>query len=513
VLGCQLRLSTTNTAQTNEEAPLLSQPFKNSYLSLPESLFSLCRPQPAIDPQMVLFNRALALELGIASNGSDTDLATLLSGSSVAPNSDPIALAYAGHQYGHFTMLGDGRAILLGELQRSTPNSSKKLLHDIQLKGSGVTPYSRNGDGRAALGPMIREFIVSEAMHALGIPTTRSLAVVTTGEQVLRESMQSGAVLTRVASSHLRIGTFELAARLPDPTILKQLSDFAIARHFPDLQSEPNPYLAMLQEVSRRQAKLIAQWMGVGFIHGVMNTDNMAISGETIDFGPCAFMDNFSLGKVFSSIDRHGRYSYSNQPIIAQWNLARLAEAMLPLLDPLEDTALSLANAALKEFGTIYKNAWLGVMRAKLGLTNSLETDEALVLEFLELLENEQVDFTLGFRSLVSELKDSPQSDRKVFTREGLGFESWRTKWLERVHAEQSEIGGTIAVMESANPIVIPRNHRIQEAIEAAEGGDISVAVKLIAALENPYQEDSQFLDYQKPPMDHEVVCRTFCGT
>jgi serine/tyrosine/threonine adenylyltransferase len=482
----------------------------NSYLSLPSELHSPCFPQPAPEPKIALFNHQLAEELGISSQNEQLDELTLvLSGSSTIPDSHPTALAYAGHQYGHFTMLGDGRAILLTEV---TNNSGLSV--DIQLKGSGRTPYSRNGDGRAALGPMIREYIVSEAMHALGIPTTRSLAVVTTGEQVARESMQQGAVLTRVAASHLRVGTFELAARLPDPSAIKHLADYALKRHFSELIDAPNPYLGMLKEIIQRQAQLIAQWMKVGFVHGVMNTDNMAISGETIDFGPCAFLDTYEYNKTYSSIDRHGRYAYGNQAVIAQWNLARLAETLLPLLHTDTDSALALANEELVAFGSKFKTSWNLAFAQKIGLHQCMEGDDELVNNLLSILEENQFDFTNSFAALSAALVPLPDTEAPTNPLHlHPAFLKWRSKWIIRLEKESNSPGSCIQLMQRANPLVIPRNHRIQQAISTAEQGDFSLALQMNEVLHNPFAYKQGTEDYLREPLAHELVCKTFCGT
>ncbi len=370
--------------------------FDNSYVSLPQSLFTNYQPTPVRSPKLAILNDSLATSLGLNVQAlqSEEGVATL-AGNQVPDGAFPLAQAYAGHQFGHFTMLGDGRALLIGE--HITPRGERV---DIQLKGSGRTPYSRGGDGRAALGPMLREYMISEAMHALGIPTTRSLAVVTTGESVIRETALPGAILTRVAVSHIRVGTFQYASKWGTAEDLRALADYTLQRHYPDADAAENRYLSLFQEVIKRQAELIAKWQLVGFIHGVMNTDNMAISGETIDYGPCAFMDTYDPATVFSSIDAQGRYAYGNQPQIAGWNLARFAEALLPLLHDQQEEALKLAEDAILEFPKLYESNWLAGMRAKLGIFNEEEQDEALIEDLLSLMQEHHADYTNTFRAL-----------------------------------------------------------------------------------------------------------------
>jgi uncharacterized protein YdiU (UPF0061 family) len=427
--------------------------------------------------------------------------AILFAGNTIPDGAEPLAQAYAGHQFGHFTMLGDGRAILLGE--HITP-SGQRL--DVQFKGSGRTPYSRGGDGRAALGPMLREYVISEAMHALGISTTRSLAVVTTGEKVLRETELPGAILTRLAASHIRVGTFQYAALQQDNDLMETLVDYVIARHFPSIEKGPKKTLALLEAVIGRQAELITDWMRVGFIHGVMNTDNMALSGETIDYGPCAFMDDFDPRTVFSSIDHKGRYAYANQPNIAQWNLARLAECLLPLLDEDAEKAMAMAEEALRGFDSLFQQKWLSMMGSKLGLNETTKEDENLITDLLDLMHENGSDFTNTFLDLSKE----ELSDGKLYGTEN--FQAWHTRWQERL-GEEEDLESSLALRKSANPAVIPRNHKVEEALQAGEEGDFEPFHDLLSALENPYVDGDHLTPYQSPPKPEEKVLETFCGT
>lgn len=472
--------------------------FENTYTKLPDPFFVRQNPVPVRSPKIAVFNHSLAESLGLNAEILQKEGADLFAGNGIPSGADPIAQAYAGHQFGHFTMLGDGRAILLGE--HIAPQGAR---FDIQLKGSGPTPFSRNGDGRAALGPMLREYIISEAMAGLGIPTTRSLAVVTTGEITYREKPLPGAILTRVASSHIRVGTFQFAAALKDPQSVRSLADYTLGRHFSELVSTAEPYLSMLSAVIERQASLLAKWMNVGFIHGVMNTDNMALSGETIDYGPCAFMNQFSPTTVFSSIDRNGRYAYGNQPRIAEWNLARLAEVLLPLLHENQEQALEKAKEALSTFAEKFKSHWLQGMRAKLGLLTSQEGDASLMEDLLKWMEKNNADFTNTFRALCSDSLPASFDEAE--------FSHWRARWELRRSAEPSE--ESARVMRAANPVVIPRNHRVEEALEAAvEREDYSVMENLLAALKAPYEETGN-LEFREPPPGGESGYRTYCGT
>lgn len=469
--------------------------FDNTYSRLPGCFYSLSNPTPVRQSQLVVFNEALAESMGLNSSvlkGADD----FFTGNAIPFGSEPIAQAYAGHQFGHFTMLGDGRAILMGE--HLSPDGSR---HDVHLKGTGCTAYSRRGDGRAALGPMLREYIISEAMHALGIPTTRSLAVASTGEAVIREETLPGAVLTRVAESHIRVGTFEYAAMLDRREMLEALTDYTIRRHFPALLEFENPALGLLQVVIERQAALVARWMSVGFIHGVMNTDNMALSGETIDYGPCAFMDQFDPATVFSSIDRGGRYAYGNQPGIAHWNLARFAETLLPLLATDESNAIDLAKEALSHFCNIFQNQWLAGMRAKLGLFNQEPEDISLVETLLESMRLSQSDFTGTFRKL------DPETDFSVNS-------NWHEKWISRLGRQSQSFVEVRSLMRSKNPAVIPRNHKVEEALQAAtQSGNLQPFHRLMEALKCPFEEGGGNQDFLDPSADGSAGYRTFCGT
>jgi uncharacterized protein YdiU (UPF0061 family) len=475
----------------------------HSYARLPELFFTKTLPVPVREPHLVIFNRTLAVSIGLDPDVLETpENAAIFAGNQIPVGAEPIAQAYAGHQFGHFTGLGDGRAILLGE--QLTPDGKR---FDIQLKGSGRTPYSRGGDGRAALGPMLREYIISEAMHALGIPTTRSLAVAATGEQVPRTAMLPGAVLTRVAASHIRVGTFQWAAAHQDPAALRALADHTLQRHFPELLDWETRYADFFEAVLDRQAALIAKWLHVGFIHGVMNTDNMALSGETIDYGPCAFMDHYDPDTVFSSIDRHGRYAYGKQPEIARWNLARLAEAMIPLLHEDEKIAVDLANEALGSFEQRFQGHWLSGMRAKLGMCNAEKEDAALVSELLDWMQANQMDFTNTFRAL----SDETAIAEPTFI--DAGFMHWHEKWSVRLARQPQSNTAVLEQMRSNNPAVIPRNHRVEEALAAAsEHGDLSVTRRLLGALANPYASDAP-AEFTSPAPAGLPAYQTFCGT
>lgn len=478
--------------------------FDNSYARLPNRFFSILNPTPVRSPGLVVLNQSLATDLGLnAEQLQSEDGAAVLAGNRVPDGALPLAQAYAGHQFGHFTMLGDGRALLIGE--QITPSGER---FDIQLKGSGRTPYSRGGDGRAALGPMLREHIISEAVHALGIPTTRSLAVTTTGESVIRETELPGAVLTRVAASHLRVGTFQYAAAWGSVEELRTLADYAIQRHYPDIYEAPERYLLLLQEVVRRQAELIAQWQLVGLVHGVMNTDNMTISGETIDYGPVAFMDAYDPATVFSSIDRQGRYAYGNQPPIAAWNLARFAETLLPLLHEEQAKAVELAQNLISGFGSVYRTRWLAGMRSKLGLSNDDPEDEALIEELLELMHKHGADYTNTFLALTF---DRPEDTALSCVRE---FAVWQERWQARLGRQPESKAASQRLMEASNPAVIPRNHRVEEALEAAvEQGDYSVMERLLDVLARPYEHSPQPADYYRLPSESTRRYRTYCGT
>jgi uncharacterized protein YdiU (UPF0061 family) len=461
---------------------------------------------------LIRLNSGLALHLGLDADWlAGPEGLAVLAGTRVPDSAEPIAMAYAGHQFGHFVpQLGDGRAILLGEVV-----DRRGVRRDVQLKGSGRTPFSRGGDGRAALGPVLREFVVSEAMAALGIPTTRSLAAVMTGETVARETLLPGAVLTRVAASHVRIGTFQFFAARRDLEGLRLLADHVISRHYPEAGRADHPYRALLELVTLRQAELVARWLLVGFIHGVMNTDNMSVAGETIDYGPCAFMDGYDPAKVFSSIDQHGRYAYANQPRIATWNLARFAETLLPLMDEEQQKAVEHAQEVLKGFSARFEAAYSAGMRQKLGLWTEADGDLELAGEFLQLLAADQVDFTLAFRRL-SDAAGSLASDaalRSMFNNEQ-GFASWVERWRSRTMQEPDDAGDRGARMRAVNPAFIPRNHRIEAMIEAAvEREDFAPFEELLQVLAKPFEDQASFQRYMDPPQPHERVCQTFCGT
>jgi uncharacterized protein YdiU (UPF0061 family) len=478
--------------------------FGNSYANLPKTFFTFQNPGPVSSPKLIILNHKLAASLGLDIESlKSKDTLAVFAGNEVPEGALPLAQAYAGHQFGHFTMLGDGRAILLGE--QITPLGKR---FDIQLKGPGRTPYSRGGDGRAALGPMLREYIISEAMHGLDIPTTRSLAVVTTGEKVIREDILTGAILTRVADSHIRVGTFQYAAGWGTTDELRALADYTIKRHFSNGDGAENPYLFLLQEVIKRQASLISKWQMVGFIHGVMNTDNMTISGETIDYGPCAFMDMYNPATVFSSIDREGRYAYENQPYIAGWNLARFAETLLPLLHDDEDKAVEIAQNAISDFSDLYHKNWLSGMRAKLGIFDEESEDENLIKDLLNMMQENEADFTNTFRALTLEkFSDMDFSYTEAFS-------EWHKKWEERLKRQEKDKASSHELMRRSNPAIIPRNHRVEEALEAAERfGDYSVMEKLLNVLSNPYAYTTEQDDYARLPEKSSCKYRTFCGT
>ncbi|WML46448.1 protein adenylyltransferase SelO family protein [Neobacillus sp. PS3-40] len=478
--------------------------FDNSYARLSKSFFTSHNPTPVRSPKLVILNDPLATTLGLnVEELQSEEGVAMLAGNQIPEGASPLAQAYAGHQFGHFTMLGDGRAILIGE--QITPLGERV---DIQLKGSGRTPYSRGGDGRATLGPMLREYIISEAMHALGIPTTRSLAVVTTGESVIRETNLPGAILTRVASSHLRVGTFQYVAKWGTAQELQILADYTLNRHFPDIEANEGRYLSLLQEVIKRQALLITKWQLVGFIHGVMNTDNMAISGETIDYGPCAFMDIYDPATVFSSIDIQGRYAYGNQPSIAVWNLARFAETLLPLLHEDQEQAVRLAQDEISKFTELYHRNWLMGMRAKLGIFNEELEDDSLIKDLLSMMQKYRVDYTNTFLAFTFErhedtiLSGTPE------------FAQWHELWRARLERQAESKAFVSQLMQDSNPAVIPRNQLVEAALEAAvEQGDYSVMERLLDVLSKPYAHSPEQADYSTPPAPSSRPYRTFCGT
>lgn len=477
--------------------------FDNSYARLPNSLFKSLHPSPVRSPKLIILNDSLASSLGLNVQSLQREEGiSVLAGNLIPEGALSLAQAYAGHQFGHFTMLGDGRALLLGE--QITPADERV---DIQLKGSGKTPYSRGGDGRAALGPMLREYIISEAMHELGIKTTRSLAVVTTGELITRESAQPGAILTRVAASHLRVGTFQYVSKWGTVEDLRVLADYALHRHFSDIDVVENRYLSLLQEVIKRQAVLIAKWQLVGFIHGVMNTDNMTISGETIDYGPCAFMDTYDPATVFSSIDIHGRYAYGNQPHIAGWNLARFAETLLPLLHVDQEQAVKIAQDAISNFTELYHTYWLAGMRAKLGILNEEIQDESLIEDLLSMMQKHRADYTNTFRSLTF---DTSEDNVLLGTPE---FAQWHENWQARLGRQHELKVSSHQLMRNNNPALIPRNHRVEAALEAAIKGDYNIMKQLLDVLSSPYAHSPEQVEYSTLPAQSSIPYRTYCGT
>ena len=476
---------------------------ENSYADLPSKFYTAINPTPVSAPELIIFNEKLAKLLDITLPHNDKKiLARLFSGNELPKTFSPIAQAYAGHQFGHFSILGDGRAHLIGE--HISPNGRR---FDIQFKGSGQTPYSRNGDGRAALAPMLREYIISEAMHALNIPSTRSLAVVLSGESIKRSSMVKGAILTRVASSHIRVGTFEYANKMLDREELKALADYTIARHYPKILDEENPYLSFLKAVIKNQAKLVASWMHVGFIHGVMNTDNMSISGETIDYGPCAFMDIFTMDQVFSSIDTHGRYNYGSQAHAAHWNLTKLADSLLPLLHQNTDEAIKMAEVALNEYAIEFNSAWISGMRFKLGLFEEEEDDFILAQSLLGWMESSKADYTETFRNLAYE----NLSEKEIY--KSLAFEKWHSLWKARLLRNSKSIKSALSMMRKCNPVIVPYNHLVEEVLSAAEEGDMQPFYKLLSALEKPFGFSSSSEVFINTPVDPNPHYQTFCGT
>jgi serine/tyrosine/threonine adenylyltransferase len=478
--------------------------FDNSYSALPDRFFARVSPTPVTAPRLIKVNQALAEQLLLDVDWlKSSDGTGFLAGQTVPRGADPIATAYAGHQFGNFVpQLGDGRAILLGELV-----DRDGVRRDLQLKGAGRTPFSRRGDGRAALGPVLREYIVSEAMAALGIPTTRALAAVETGDPVQRETMLPGAVLTRVAASHIRIGTFQFFAARDDRDAVHLLADHVIARHYPDAACDAHPYRALLKQVIARQAALVARWMHIGFIHGVMNTDNVSIAGETIDYGPCAFMDAYDPAAVFSSIDQTGRYAYANQPRVALWNLTRLAECLLPLLGDDEAAAVEVAKDALGQFSYVFDTAYTQGMREKFGLSGAAE-DDVLIAEFLALLAQNRADFALAFRRLCDAADGDVTELRAMFTEPAV-LDGWILKWRQR-RSLSSPDG---AALRKVNPAFIPRNHRIEAVIAAGVGGDFAPFEEMATVLARPYDDQPQFKAYAEPPLPEQRVLQTFCGT
>ncbi|MCW9033357.1 MAG: YdiU family protein [Rhodospirillales bacterium] len=485
-------------------------PFENTFAQLPEQFYAKLPPQPVMAPKLIRINPELAKLMGIEADSLLTpEGINILAGVQVPDGAAPLAMAYGGHQFGNWVpQLGDGRAILLGEAI-----GHDGIRRDIQLKGSGRTPFSRSGDGRAALGPVLREYVVSEAMAALGLPTTRALAAVTTGENVLRDSVEPGAILTRVAQSHIRVGTFQYHYARQDEAAVKRLSDYVISRHYPELSKATNPYLALIKAVVARQASLVAQWMQIGFIHGVMNTDNCSVIGETIDFGPCAFMDTFHPGKVFSSIDHMGRYAWRNQPNIAQWNLAQFAQTLLPLLDEDDEKAVEKAQEALSTFNDQFSQDYYGGFGKKLGFMATQDDDPKFIEDTLELLTAHKVDFTLFFRHLTSDLENDNFTTLSALFSEPTAFLDWVASWKIRIAKEGMSTADRMATMQAVNPIFIPRNHRIEEMIQAALTGDYEPFERLLKILSLPFTSQPEHADYETPPKPDEIIHETFCGT
>ena len=477
--------------------------FDNSYSRLPKTFKEDIKPAPVSLPEILILNEDLAKNLDLDfSNITKDNLSQILSGNILPEGSSSIAQAYAGHQFGQFTMLGDGRAVLIGE--HLTKNNER---FDIQFKGSGRTPFSRSGDGRAVLGPMLREYIISEAMHSLKIPTTRSLAVVKTGEDVVREQISKGAILTRVALGHVRVGTFQYIAAKQNVNDLEILTNYTIEKYYPNIKSSKNKALDLLNVLIEKQTQLVINWMRVGFIHGVMNTDNMSISGETIDYGPCAFMDSYNPKTVFSSIDQLGRYAYDNQPKITKWNLTRFAECLIPLISKNEDEAIKLATEALDKFEKIYETKWLNMMRDKLGLYGEDNDDKSLIMELLDWMEKNKVDYTNTFIFLTSKtIKNSE-------TYNNADFDLWKIKWVKRLTVFGNSHDKSMELMNFSNPMVIPRNHKVEEALTLASNGDLTLFNKLIKILKNPYLVNNDDLEFMSPAPHSDKKYQTFCGT
>ncbi len=477
--------------------------FDNTYSKLSNNLLTKLPPTPVNAPELVILNHPLSNMLGLNfAEVNGKDLASIFSGNLLPEGSDAIAQAYAGHQFGHFTLLGDGRAIIIGE---HLSKNNKRF--DIQFKGSGRTPYSRSGDGRAALGPMLREYIISEAMYGLGIPTTRSLAVVKTGEDVIRETSLPGAILTRVAESHIRVGTFQYALTNKNEKDLKSLFDYTIKRHYPYIKDSKNPAISLLKIVIDKQIKLVVNWMRVGFIHGVMNTDNMTISGETIDYGPCAFMDTYDPETVFSSIDQYGRYAFFNQPGITKWNLSRFAECLVPLIDKNKDTSIRIATETINSFSEIYKKNWLEMMRKKLGLPGIDDQDEKLIIDLLSWMHKNKADYTNTFCFLMN------QNIEKKSIYNDQNFLEWKKRWKERLKINSNLAEESLKLMQLNNPLVIPRNHKVEEALESANKNDLNPLKSLLKILEKPYQYKKEINEYQSPAPPGNKIYKTFCGT
>ena len=477
----------------------------NSYIGLPEEFFQSINPEPVKAPTMLAFNDALAEQLNI--NISEEDKVNFFSGNKIPPNSIPIALNYAGHQFGSFVhQLGDGRAVLLGEIR------DKKNTIDIQLKGSGPTMYSRQGDGRSALGPVLREYILSEAMHHLNIPTTRALAAISSGEFVARDEFEPGGVLTRVAKSHLRVGTFEYFASRQQYEDLKILADFAIQRHYPDIRETSNHYLELLKKVADNQSVLVSKWMSVGFIHGVMNTDNFTISGETIDYGPCAFLDEYHPGKVFSSIDQHGRYAFGNQPSIAAWNLASLAGCLIAFIDKDSDKANEMATEVLDNFSIETNQRILNLMCNKIGLDGESKVNQDILKKLLKIMMKNESDYTITFRSFSKLLNNKPKTFLNEFKKDD-DIHAWLESWKNAVHDENKDINQLALELDKLNPIYIPRNHQVQQTIEQAYEGDFSKFSEMLNIIKRPFDGNEKYSEYEKGPLEEQKVKKTFCGT
>jgi len=477
--------------------------FDNTYSKLPNIFSSEVLPTKVKSPDLIILNDDLSKELGLDfSTTNNKNLSELFSGNLLPKDSKTIAQAYAGHQFGHFTMLGDGRATLMGE--HVTKDNER---FDIQFKGSGITPFSRNGDGRAALGPMLREYIISEAIHALNIPTTRSLAVVKTGEDVVRENILPGAILTRVASSHLRVGTFQYIAARQNENELKTLVNYTVDRHYPNIEKSKNQALDLLRALMEKQINLVINWMRVGFIHGVMNTDNMTISGETIDYGPCAFMNTYDPQTVFSSIDQLGRYAYFNQPSITKWNLARFAECLVPLVNEDKDKAIDIVTEEINNFEKIYETKWLNMMRDKLGLFGEDPKDQVLILDLLTWMHQNKTDYTNTFCYLMNE----KIQNNEIFNNEN--FIVWKKRWKERLMSNNNTPEKYLKLMRSVNPLVIPRNHKVEEALTLANNGDLTLFNKLIKILKKPYLVNNDDLEFMSPAPHSDKKYQTFCGT
>ena len=477
----------------------------NSYIGLPEEFFQSVDPEPVKAPALLAFNDELAEHLNI--DLSEEDKVNFFSGNRIPSDSIPIALNYAGHQFGNFVhQLGDGRAVLLGEIR------DKKNTVDLQLKGSGPTIYSRQGDGRSALGPVLREYILSEAMHHLNIPTTRALAAISTGEYVARDEFEPGGILTRVAKSHLRVGTFEYFASRQQYEDLKILADFAIQRHYPHIREASNHYLELLKEVAKNQSVLVSKWMSVGFIHGVMNTDNFTISGETLDYGPCAFLDEYHPGKVFSSIDQEGRYAFGNQPSIAAWNLASLAGCLIAFIDKDSDKANEMATEVLDNFSIETNQRILNLMCKKIGLDGESKINQDILKKLLKIMMNNESDFTIAFRSISNLLRNDPKNFLNEFKKDK-EITIWLESWKKAIHNENEDVNQLAVELDKLNPIYIPRNHQVQQTIEMAYEGDFTKFLEMLEIIKRPFDENEKYSEYEKRPLEDQKVRKTFCGT